>query len=316
MRKRMSGLFDFWKKKPAGGGEAPRASSRGVPTGVDLYALLEVSPNATEEEIRRAYRKVAAKYHPDRNPGNAEVYQRFLDITKAHEILTNATLRAKYDQAFKASAPKPKFQYPSTRFAEEHERRQEGPQAAQNAPESTQAPTGPQDPWDIMFSPSPDKVQPIYTAFPESEEPGEKTPMPYDVWFPRRIPVSMPPRQKILYQLQDRLPLKDIWQFIRNNRGDPRFQASKTIVVGTLAGAGINPAEQDLAELIGASFEEIAAYVEEKGLARAWRNVLNPLGEQAMLALDYLKPEDLPGYFYMEWDPTGKVLELLYTERT
>lgn len=309
----MSGVFDFWKKKPQGGAEAPRSSAR-VPTGVDLYAILDVSPSASEEEIRRAYRKVAAKYHPDRHPGNAEIYQKFLDATKAHDILTNETLRAKYDQATRASAPKQRFPYPSTYIETEEEARRRGPGTVPK-PKEEPTPQEPKAPWDIMFEESSDRIPPIYTAFPESEEPDEKTPMPWDVLFPRQISINMPPRQKILYTIQDRLPLKDIWNFIRSHREDPKFQISKTLVVGPLAGTGDNPAEQDLAELTGASFDEIATYVEEKGLARAWRNVIGPLAEQAVLAIEYLKPAEIPGYLYMDWDPTGKMLELLYTER-
>jgi hypothetical protein len=81
-----------------------------------------------------------------------------------------------------------------------------------------------------------------------------------------------------------------------------------------VAGSGGASIGQDLANLTGASGEQVAAYVGRKGIEKAWYQILGPLAEQAALAIESQKPSDLPGSFYMDWDPSGRMLELLYGE--
>ncbi len=66
--------------------------------GKDYYSILGVSRNATEREIKQAYRKLARKYHPDVNPGDKSAEARFKEINAAHEVLSDADKRKKYDQ--------------------------------------------------------------------------------------------------------------------------------------------------------------------------------------------------------------------------
>lgn len=63
----------------------------------DYYQLLGVRRNASEEEIKKAYRKLALQYHPDRNPNNKEAEEKFKEITEAYEVLRDPETRARYD---------------------------------------------------------------------------------------------------------------------------------------------------------------------------------------------------------------------------
>lgn len=64
----------------------------------DYYEVLGVSREATDEELKKAYRKLALKYHPDRNPGDKEAEEKFKEAAEAYDVLSNADKRAKYDQ--------------------------------------------------------------------------------------------------------------------------------------------------------------------------------------------------------------------------
>jgi len=64
----------------------------------DYYEVLVVSKNASDDEIKKAYRKLAIKYHPDRNPGDKEAEAKFKEINEAHEVLSDKQKRARYDQ--------------------------------------------------------------------------------------------------------------------------------------------------------------------------------------------------------------------------
>jgi len=64
----------------------------------DYYKTLGVDRKATADEIKKAYRKLAMKYHPDRNKGNREAEEKFKDINEAYEVLGDAKKRARYDQ--------------------------------------------------------------------------------------------------------------------------------------------------------------------------------------------------------------------------
>jgi len=64
---------------------------------IDYYSILGVAKDATEIEIKKAYRKLARKHHPDLNPNNKEAEQKFKEINEAHEVLSNPENRKKYN---------------------------------------------------------------------------------------------------------------------------------------------------------------------------------------------------------------------------
>src|ERR671929_2423725 len=64
----------------------------------DYYEVLGVSRGASEAEIKSAYRKLAVRYHPDKNPGDAEAEEKFKEAAEAYSVLSDAEQRARYDR--------------------------------------------------------------------------------------------------------------------------------------------------------------------------------------------------------------------------
>ena len=62
----------------------------------DYYEVLGVEKNASDAEIKKAYRKLAMKYHPDQNPGDKTAEEKFKEINEAYEVLSDADKKARY----------------------------------------------------------------------------------------------------------------------------------------------------------------------------------------------------------------------------
>src|SRR5437868_8086307 len=77
------------------------------------YEVLGVKPDATADEIRKAYRKLAKQFHPDLNPGKPAAEARFKAVTAAHEILSDPEKRARYDRGEidESGAERPRYSY-------------------------------------------------------------------------------------------------------------------------------------------------------------------------------------------------------------
>ena len=69
-----------------------------MPTKRDYYDILGIPRDASEQDVKKAYRKLAMKYHPDRNPGDTEAEEKFKELSEAAEVLSDQEKRSTYDQ--------------------------------------------------------------------------------------------------------------------------------------------------------------------------------------------------------------------------
>ena len=64
----------------------------------DYYEVMGIPKNASDDEIKKAFRKLAKQYHPDLNPGNKEAEAKFKEVNEAYEVLSDKDKKARYDQ--------------------------------------------------------------------------------------------------------------------------------------------------------------------------------------------------------------------------
>ena len=70
----------------------------------DFYKVLGVAEDASDADIKKAYRKLARKYHPDQHPGDAEAERKFKEVAEAYDVLSDKKDREEYDQIRKYGA--------------------------------------------------------------------------------------------------------------------------------------------------------------------------------------------------------------------
>ncbi|MCB9800446.1 MAG: DnaJ domain-containing protein [Candidatus Omnitrophica bacterium] len=101
--KQRIGSFHRYQQKVKRGQARLATASKPVPilnmAKENYYSVLGVSESASAEEIKKAYRKLAVKYHPDKNPGNKEAEARFKSISEAYYVLSDTKRRNEYDQS-------------------------------------------------------------------------------------------------------------------------------------------------------------------------------------------------------------------------
>src|SRR5438270_2275741 len=89
----------------------------------DYYDILGVKKNATDEELKKAYRTLAKKYHPDKNKGNKEAENKFKEISEAYAVLSDKEKREQYDrlgrEAFSGGSPFGPGGFDFSQFAEQ-----------------------------------------------------------------------------------------------------------------------------------------------------------------------------------------------------
>jgi len=90
---------------------------------IDYYKVLEIDKNASEGDIKKAYRKLARKYHPDVNPGDKEAERKFKEINEANEVLSNKENRKKYDTYGKDWKHAEEFEKAQRQQKQQHSRR-------------------------------------------------------------------------------------------------------------------------------------------------------------------------------------------------
>lgn len=315
----MSGIFDWLKPKPK-----PQPSAPSPRVNVDLYAVLGVPANASQEDIKRAFRELAMKFHPDRNPNDPVAEKKYTEISTAYAILGDETQRAAYDRM------RPPPEVPrghggmiprGTRAPEE---KIEPPKRQIIAKVIDKAiieqmfgvqikkPKGAEKELTFDFlAPGPPNQPPARIPVPTSAfaafDPASKR-------IPMMPAIDVPDDTELWHLVQTWRLDEWAWDIVREARQTQEFQRAGAIALDVIAGAGANTPEADIADVFRLSKYQAEQVVNTKGREAYYVNVIYPIFDRVISILDQIKPPDLPGRFFLDWDPTGKVIEFFYAE--
>lgn len=321
----MSGIFDWiWGK------EKPKAQPAGppLPIHVDLYDILRVSPAASQDDIRQAFRDLATKFHPDRNPDDPLAEQRYTELTAAYAILSDEQQRKRYDQARFAQVeapeePKAPFPKPPPKGMIPLPGRPEGP----IPPTGPLAPSKPKTPpaniWEQIIGkpegkPGAQDIIDVFSGQPRPPRiPSAEDPHAWATARAQRVPLSPgvdTPTPDELFQIISHWPLDGIWDVVRADRHTNSFRQAGAMAVDVVAGSETQPAEWELSEMFHIPLRETDEFVRTRGRVPFFQEILFPIFNNVTNILGQLKPVDIPGQFFLDWDPKGKQIELIYAE--
>jgi curved DNA-binding protein CbpA len=271
-----------------------------VPVNVDLYDVLEVPPDATDEEIRAQYREVAKLLHPDRNPGNEKAQKLFAEVTAAYNVLSNKDKRAAYDAARASAGQTPKA-----------ETKQEAPKTAQEAQRAPSERPKPRASWEeIAFSPRKREERDVLEFFrPSQQQPrSSRSGAPFEEAAPSR---PGPDAMKLAEWLRATWDLNAIWGAAEKARADRRFAQYGAVALTSITGA--DAPEYQLAEALGVPDDVLKQYESRRQVTdRFWNDYLFPLFELFPEAMKSIQPREIPGYFYLQGTRGG--VDLYYME--
>lgn len=303
---------------------------------MDYYTLLQVRPNATDDEIRSSYRRLARQYHPDINP-SLEAAQMFKFLTEGYHVLTDQRMRREYDQ-FRASAPSapvvatpPRPPTPGALIVPGPKEPAVTPFFQPFRPPPYQAPPSPRPVppperritvWEELFGP-PEEISRTPVTKPSMFEPYMQTTFA-QAPPPSAAPMVAPPfyapptesfpnLEEMAVFIQSVWPIEAIWDFVREHRMTLEFRQTGTMMVDRFA--GIDPRENveyETAEWFGITKELVDDYSRRGVITEIWKEIFYPMFDIAGMALGMLKPPDLPGYFFVK--PDNGVVDLYYTE--
>lgn len=317
----MSGIMDWWKKK-----EQPRQpAGPPPPTNVDLYDVLRLNPNASHDEIKQAFRSMALMFHPDKNPNDPVAERKYAEISTAYAILGDEVQRAAYDRLRAKAAPPPPPVYrgmvprptPTEKTREE---------AKKDIVEAPPQPISQTSMWEGMFSKPEEKKGPTGSVFDmfaveapaPPEIPSAQNPFSWAAPFHKKVPltpgIDTPGPQELFYLIEHEWPLTEVWDIARQARHSAEFYKTKAIAIDALAGGGTEPAEWGIAEMFGIPKRQVDEFVYHRDRNAFFGEILHPIFDQVTQILGQLKPADLPGQFFIDWDAQGKVLMLIYAE--
>lgn len=312
----MAGFWDWFKSNPQSEPNRPMPDA-------DLYQVLGVPPTASQDEIKSAFREQAMKFHPDRNPDDPLAEAKYTALSQAYAILGDETQRAAYDRIY---APEPpKFHGGlAPRRGGAREEAVEAPTPSKKVQKKLE----PGSMIEKMFGVA--KEEPVQGSLFDIMAPGQPQQPPARIPVPstpfsgfnpsgNRIPmmpaIDVPDYNEIWGIITHYWHLEEtVWPFVREVRWSPEFQKAGAIAIDALAGAHGDVAEWDIAEWFNIPVWQVDQYIKTAGRDAFYKNVMYPIFEQVTQIMDKLKPSDIPGRFFLEWDPAGRAIELIYAE--